>query len=113
MWAGRRIAGPLSVWDGRSSWEQPGLPREAATNIVPGTPRLLLCLCGHDAAPCQNRGHQEQRVEVVMSTPSFRRRDFGTLAIGAIGAALTRPTHAAARQTDWTSLWNGKDFSGW
>jgi len=39
------------------------------------------------------------------------RRDFGTLTLGAIGAAaLARP---AVAQSGWTSLWNGRDLTEW
>jgi hypothetical protein len=45
-----------------------------------------------------------------MTSRAIGRRDFGTLALGTLGAAaLARGT----AQSDWTSLWNGKDLTGW
>jgi len=42
----------------------------------------------------------------------MRRRDFGLLALGTVGAvaAAGREVQAAV---DWTPLWNGKDLAGW
>jgi hypothetical protein len=48
-----------------------------------------------------------------MPSSTIRRRDFGALAFGALGAAVAGSPLGAARQDGWTSLWNGKDFSGW
>lgn len=46
-----------------------------------------------------------------MTGKAMDRRDFGALALGAIGAAaLVKP---AAAQAGWTSLWNEKDLAGW
>jgi len=45
-----------------------------------------------------------------MTSRAIGRRDFGALALGTLGAAaLARD----ASQSDWTSLWNGKDLTGW
>lgn len=45
-----------------------------------------------------------------MTPTRLRRRDFGALALGALGAtAFTRQ----ATQSGWTSLWNGRDLSEW
>jgi hypothetical protein len=45
-----------------------------------------------------------------MSRP-LRRREFGALALGTIGAAAL--PRSAQAQTGWTSLWNGRDLTGW
>jgi hypothetical protein len=45
----------------------------------------------------------------------MNRRDFGYLALGALGASIFAKPAAqnAAAQDAWTPLWNGKDLSGW
>jgi hypothetical protein len=48
-----------------------------------------------------------------MATSRLGRREFGTLAVGAMGAALARPRSQGVPAPGWTSLWNGKDLSGW
>src|SRR5262245_41311925 len=48
-----------------------------------------------------------------MTPRSMGRRDFGALALGTLGAAAFGPAATPARQDGWTSLWNGKDLSGW
>lgn len=45
-----------------------------------------------------------------MTPRSMRRRDFGALALGTLGAAAFA---RQAPQDGWTTLWNGKDFDGW
>jgi 3-keto-disaccharide hydrolase len=45
-----------------------------------------------------------------MTARAMDRRDFGRLTVGTLGAvAFARP----AAQNGWTSLWNGKDLTGW
>jgi len=45
-----------------------------------------------------------------MTERAMDRRDFGRLTVGTLGAvALARPS----AQGGWTSLWNGKDLTGW
>ncbi len=48
-----------------------------------------------------------------MSSKAIGRREFGTLALAAVGAAALPVRGASARQDGWTSLWNGKDLAGW
>jgi hypothetical protein len=48
-----------------------------------------------------------------MHRNAIKRRDFGVLAIGAVGAAFTRSAAQGPSANDWTSLWNGKDLAGW
>ena len=45
-----------------------------------------------------------------MTSRTIGRRDFGALALGAVGAAALAKQRP---QPGWTSLWNGKDFEGW
>ena len=45
-----------------------------------------------------------------MGRMGIRRREFGALTIGALGAAAFAP---AAAQNGWTRLWNGKNLDGW
>lgn len=45
-----------------------------------------------------------------MNRNGLRRRDFGALTMGAIGAAAFA---APARQAGWTSLWDGRSLDGW
>ena len=46
---------------------------------------------------------------------TMNRRNFGALALGTLGATALAPRAQAAStaDSDWTSLWNGKDFDGW
>jgi len=53
-----------------------------------------------------------------MTSKSIGRRDFGALTLGTLGALRLGSGQAAAfarpeAQAGWTSLWNGKDLSGW
>lgn len=51
-----------------------------------------------------------------MASGTMRRRDFGALALGSLGAlaGAGAGTSASAPQTaGWTSLWNGRDLAGW
>jgi hypothetical protein len=45
-----------------------------------------------------------------MTSRGIGRREFGTLALGALSAAALTNTASGA---DWTPLWNGKDLAGW
>jgi hypothetical protein len=45
-----------------------------------------------------------------MTDPTLNRRDFGRLALGTLGAAAFGQRSSPG---NWTSLWNGRDFTGW
>jgi hypothetical protein len=47
---------------------------------------------------------------ITMTKQAMTRRDFGQLTLGTLGATmLARPL----AQNGWTSLWNGRDLTGW
>jgi hypothetical protein len=48
-----------------------------------------------------------------MAPKVIGRRDFGALALGTIGAAALTKAAPQSAQAGWTSLWNGRDLTGW
>jgi len=44
---------------------------------------------------------------------TLNRRNFGQLALTALGSSALAPQRRPAQPPGWTSLWNGKNFDGW